>query len=188
MQEIGANLGPTRANMVARGQLGVNMYLGKPEKFVFCFDGSTIFTKLYVSPWTRFGRPLRGFGRSRHALGGRLGRPWGRLGRPWGHLGGPSWRTLEKPWKNSLEEPSESTLTPKTPRDLKSTSFSIRGREASLHNYVVNTYSRSRSRSSSSSSSSSSIRISSLGNMFFFSNQGGILLYFSGAHFRKDHF
>ena len=97
MQQLGVNLGPTRANMVARGQLGVNMYLGKPEKLVFRLDGSTIFTKLYVSPWTRFGRPWRGLGRSRHVLGGRLGKPWGRLGRPWGHLGGPSWRTLEKP-------------------------------------------------------------------------------------------
>ena len=32
MQELGVNLGPIRANMVAWGQLGVNMYLGKPEK------------------------------------------------------------------------------------------------------------------------------------------------------------
>ena len=63
MQELGVNLGPTRANMVARGQLGVNMYLGKPEKLVFRLDGSTIFTKLYVSPWTRFGRPWRRLGR-----------------------------------------------------------------------------------------------------------------------------
>ena len=82
MQQLGVNLGPTRANMVARGQLGVNMYLGKPEKLVFRLDGSTIFTKLYVSPWTRFGRPWRCLGRFGHALGGRLGRPWGRLGRP----------------------------------------------------------------------------------------------------------
>ena len=123
MQELGVHLGPTRANMVARGQLRVNMYLGKPEKLVFRLDGSTIFTKLYVSPWTRFGRPWRGLGRSRHALGGRLGRPWGRLGRLWGHLGGPSWRTMEKPWKNLLEEPLESTLTAKNLSALRSTSF-----------------------------------------------------------------
>ena len=38
MQELGVNLGPTRANMVARGQLGLNMYLGKPEKLVFRLD------------------------------------------------------------------------------------------------------------------------------------------------------
>ena len=97
MQELGVYLGQTRANMVAWGQLGVNMYLGKPEKLVFRLDGSTIFTKLYVSQWTRFGRPWRGLGRSRRALGGRQGKPWGRLGRPWGLLGGPSWRTLQKP-------------------------------------------------------------------------------------------
>jgi len=82
MQQLGVNLGPTWANMVARGQLGLNMYLGKPEKLVFRLDGNTIFTKLYVSPWTRFGRPWRRLGRFGHALGGRLGRPWGRLGRP----------------------------------------------------------------------------------------------------------
>ena len=109
MQELGINLDPTRANMVARGQLGVNMYLGKPEKLVFRLDGSTIFTKLYVSPWTRFGRPWRGLGRSRHALGGRLGRPWGRLGRPWGTLvedllGGP-WKNLGRTSWKSLQNP-----------------------------------------------------------------------------------
>ena len=43
MQQLKVNLGPTRANMVARGQLGVNMYLGKPEKLVFRLDGSMIF-------------------------------------------------------------------------------------------------------------------------------------------------
>ena len=106
MQQLGVNLGPTRANMVARGQLGVNMYLGKPEKLVFRLDGSTIFTKLYVSPWTRFGRPWDALGGLGDALGGRLERSWGRLGRPSGHLGGPSWRTLEKPCKILLEEPS----------------------------------------------------------------------------------
>ena len=54
MQQVGVNLGPTRANMVARGQLGANMYFGKPEKLVFRLDGSTIFTKLHFSPWTCF--------------------------------------------------------------------------------------------------------------------------------------
>ena len=43
MQQLGVNLGPTRANVVARGQLGVNMYLGKLEKLVFRLDGSTNF-------------------------------------------------------------------------------------------------------------------------------------------------
>merc|ERR1712078_285589 len=91
--------------MVARGQLGINMYFAKPEKSAFRLDGSTIFTKLYISPWTRFGRPW-----------GCLGRSWGRLGRPWGHLGGPSWRTLEKPWKNLLKEASGSTLESQKPQ------------------------------------------------------------------------
>ena len=123
MQELGVNFGPTRANIVARGQLGVNMYLGKPEKSVFRLDGSTIFTKLYVSPWTRFGRPWRGLGRSRHALGGRLGRPWGRLGRPWG----PSWRTFLQDLGKTLEEPPGRAfrvhVNPKPPKPLRSTSF-----------------------------------------------------------------
>ena len=43
MQQLGVNLWPTRANMVARGQLGVNMYFAKPEKLVFRLDGSNIF-------------------------------------------------------------------------------------------------------------------------------------------------
>ena len=101
MQQLGVNLGPTWANMVARGQLGLNMYLGKPEKLVFRLDGNTIFTKLYVSPWTRFGRPWRRLGRFGHALGGRLGRPWGRLGRPWGS----PWRIFLEDLGKTLEEP-----------------------------------------------------------------------------------
>ena len=40
MQELEVNLGPTRANMVARGQLGVNMYLGKPENQCFASTGA----------------------------------------------------------------------------------------------------------------------------------------------------
>ena len=43
MQQLGINLGPTQANIVAWGQLVVNMYLAKPEKLVFRLDGSTIF-------------------------------------------------------------------------------------------------------------------------------------------------
>ena len=81
MQQLGVNLGPTRANMVARGHCGVNMYIGKPEILVFRLDGSTIFTKFYVSPWTRFGRP------------------WGCLGRSWARLGWTSGETLGTPWK-----------------------------------------------------------------------------------------
>ena len=80
MQQLGVNLGPIWANMVARGQLGVNMYLGKPEKLVFRLDGNTIFTKLYVSPWTRFGRPWGCLGRSRARLGWTSGKA---LGTPW---------------------------------------------------------------------------------------------------------
>ena len=43
MQQLGVDLKPTPANMVARGQLGVNMYLAKPAKSVFRLDGSMIF-------------------------------------------------------------------------------------------------------------------------------------------------
>ena len=93
MQQLGVNLGPTRANMVARGQLGVNMYLGKPEKLVFRLDGSTIFTKLYVSPWTRFGRPW-----------GCLGRSWARLGWTSGEALGTPWEALGTPWRIFLED------------------------------------------------------------------------------------
>ena len=93
MQQLGVNLGPTRANMVARGQLGVNMYLGKPEKLVFRLDGSTIFTKLYVSPWTRFGRPW-----------GCLGRSWGRLGWTSGEVLGTTWEALGTPGRTFLED------------------------------------------------------------------------------------
>ena len=109
MQQLGVNLGPTWANMVARGQLGVNMYLGKPEKLVFRLDGSTIFTKLYVSPWTRFGRPWGCLGRSWARLGWTsgeaLGTPWEALGLaledllggPWKNLGRTSWKSLQDP-------------------------------------------------------------------------------------------
>ena len=93
MQQLGVNLGPTWANMVARGQLGVNMYLAKPEKLVFRLDGSTIFTKLYVSPWTRFGRPW-----------GCLGRSWGRLGWTSGEVLGTTWEASGTPGRTFLED------------------------------------------------------------------------------------
>ena len=93
MQQLGINLGPTRANIVAWGQLGVNMYLAKPEKLVFRLDGSTIFTKLYVSPWTRFGRPW-----------GCLGRSWARLGWTSGEALGTPWEALGTPWRIFLED------------------------------------------------------------------------------------
>ena len=113
MQELGVNLGPTRANMVARGPLGVNMYFAKPEKLVFRFDGSTV---LRNSTFHR-GPALEGlrdaFGSLGHALGGRLGRPWGT---PWEALGASGRIFLEDlvagPWKNrgrtsrkSLQDP-----------------------------------------------------------------------------------
>ena len=101
MQQLGINLGPTRANIVAWGQLGVNMYLAKPEKLVFRLDGSTIFTKLYVSPWTRFRRPWGCLGRSRARLGWTSGEA---LGTPWEALGTP-WEALGAPWKDLLGEP-----------------------------------------------------------------------------------
>ena len=41
---------------------------------------------------------------------------WGHLGRLWVHLGGPSWRTLEKPWQNLLEDPPQSTSNPEGPK------------------------------------------------------------------------
>ena len=82
MQQLGINWGPTRANMVARGQLGINMYLAKPEKLVFRLHGNTIFTKLCVSPWTRFGTP------------------WGCLGRSWG----APWRIFMEDLGKTLEE------------------------------------------------------------------------------------
>ena len=93
MQELGVNLGPTRANMVARGQLEVNMYFGKPEKLVSRFDGRTIFTKLYVSPWTRIGRPWRGLGRS-----------WARRGWTSGEALGTAWMTFLESLAKTLEE------------------------------------------------------------------------------------
>ena len=64
MQQLGVNLGPTRANMVARGQLGVKMYFVKPEKLVFRLD---------VRSWARLG----------WTSGEALGTPWEALGTPW---------------------------------------------------------------------------------------------------------
>ena len=93
MQQLGVNLWPTRANMVARAQLGVNMYLAKPEKLVFRLDGSMIFTKLYVSPWTRFGRPC-----------GCLGKSWARLLWTSGEALGTPWEALGTPWRIFLED------------------------------------------------------------------------------------
>ena len=61
----------------------------------------------------------------------------------------------------------------------------IRGREAPPYNYVLSTYSRSSS-TSSSSRSSSSIRIRPRGSIFYYAHQGGILFYFSRAHFQKN--
>ena len=101
MQELGVNLGPTQANMVARAQLGINMYLAKPEKLAFRLDGSTIFTKLYLSPWTRFGRPCGCLGRSRERLGRVSGEA---LGTPWESLG-TTWRTFLEDLGKTLEEP-----------------------------------------------------------------------------------
>ena len=101
MQQLGINLGPTRANTVAWGQLGVNMYFAKPEQLVFRLDGSTIFTKLYVSPWTRFGRPWGCLGRSWARLGWTSGEA---LGAPWEALGTP-WRTFLQNLGKTLEEP-----------------------------------------------------------------------------------
>ena len=92
-QQLRINLGPTRANMVARGQLEVNMCLAKPEKSVFRLDGSTMITKLYVSPWTRFGRPW-----------GCLGKSWARLGWTSGEALGTPWEALGTPWRIFLEE------------------------------------------------------------------------------------
>ena len=92
MQELGVNLGPTRANMVVWAQLGVYMYFAKPEKLVFRLDGSTIFTKLYVSPWTHFRRPR-----------GCLGRSWARLGWTSGEALGTPWEALGTPWRIFLE-------------------------------------------------------------------------------------
>ena len=57
MQELGVNLGPTRANMVARGQLGVNMYLGKPEKLVFPHDFYEIVRFTVNTLWKALERP-----------------------------------------------------------------------------------------------------------------------------------
>ena len=79
MGHLGVNLGPTWANMATPGQLGANMYFAKPLQLVFRFDGSTIFTKLYLSPWERFGRP------------------WGCLGRSWAPLGWTSGEALGTP-------------------------------------------------------------------------------------------
>ena len=93
MQQFGINLGPTRADMVARGQLGVNMHLAKPEKLVFRLNGSTIFMKLYVSLWTRFGRPW-----------GCLGRSWARLGWMSGEALGMPWEALGTPWRIFSED------------------------------------------------------------------------------------
>ena len=93
MQQHGVNLGPARANMVARGHLGVNMHLAKPEKLMFRLDGSMIFPKLYASPWTRFGRPW-----------GCLGRSWARLGWTSGEALGTPWEALGAPWRIFLED------------------------------------------------------------------------------------
>ena len=106
MQQLGINLGPTRANMVARGQLGINMYLAKPEKLVFRFDRSTIFTKFVRftvdmlwkalgMPWEVLGTPWvdiwRGLG---DALGGLGDNSEDLLGGFWKNLGRTSWKSL----------------------------------------------------------------------------------------------
>ena len=110
MQQLGINLGPTRANIGAWGQLGVNMYLAKPEKLMFRLDGSTIFTKLYVSPsvdtlwkalempWEVLGTPWvdvwGGLGDALEALGDTLE---DLLGGPWKNLGRTSWKPSQDP-------------------------------------------------------------------------------------------
>ena len=101
MQQLGVDLGPTRAIMVARGQLGVTMYLAKPAKLVFRLDGNTIFTKLYVSPWTRVGRPW-----------GCLGRSWVRLGWTSGEALGTPWKALGTPWRSFLEDLGKTLAEP----------------------------------------------------------------------------
>ena len=122
MQQLGVNLWPTRANMVVWAQLGVYMYFAKPEKLVFRLDGSTIFTKLYVSPWTHFRRPR-----------GCLGRSWARLGWTSGEALGTPWEALGTPWRIFLGRPGGKTRRMVGPSgDICTTTFllDIGGREA----------------------------------------------------------
>ena len=72
MQQLGVNLGPTRANMVARGQLGVNMYIAKPEKLVISLRREHDFYEIVRftvdTLWKALGMPgkvlLENFGKS----------------------------------------------------------------------------------------------------------------------------
>ena len=102
MGQLKTKLVPTWANLGQLGQLGANMDVAKPEKSVFRLDGSTIFTKLYVSSWKHLGNPS--------------GMPWEVLGTPWvdvwGGLGDAlggcgdtenPWEAFGDPWESSAE-------------------------------------------------------------------------------------
>ena len=120
--QLGANLGPTWANL---GQLGpiwnqlrptwANMSQRRPTwvQFGARTDLKIIGKPLFFPGFSNiFKQPLKSFGT---ALGDSLGTPWGAfgdawgalgvalgsfgaalggLGEPWGRLGGPSWRSL----------------------------------------------------------------------------------------------
>ena len=122
---MGSTWGQLGANMAPLGQLGANMSLAKPEKLMFRLDRRTLLTKLYVSPWTRFGRPW-----------GCLGRSWVRLGWTSGEALGTPWKALGTPWRillgklffenNSNERASEQThQTNKTNKKSKICFFFI---------------------------------------------------------------
>ena len=99
------------------------MYLGNLKNECFASTGARFLRNCTFHR----GHALEGLG---EALGG-LGTPWVDVWEGLGAalvglgdlLGGPSCRTLEKPWRNLLKEASGSTLNPKVPKLLRSTSF-----------------------------------------------------------------
>ena len=109
MQELRINLGPTRANIVAWRQLGVNMYLGNLKNECFASTGA----RFSQNCTFHRGHALEGLGEALGGLGTSWVDVWESLGVALVGLGGTLEDLLGGPWKNLGRSSWKSLLNPR---------------------------------------------------------------------------